>query len=404
MIASRRRYVSAALLLALLAAAFAAIHSPTTTGATTIASFTTVRTRVVSRPGRYAVVVKVPARAAATTVSVFVGSQAERDVSLAAGQGAAFVFYPYVRGSRIGVRTVSTAVAANVGIAAAFQPPQTAASGPTQVGGATDVTGSTGATGGTGATGAAATTINAPPNGRYTKLAWSETFDGPAGGAPNPADWTPDTNGSCGPGTLSATTDSLANASTNGQGQLDITAAQNGPASFSSAQLDTKGLVSMRYGEIEARIEVPPGSGLCAGFWMVGNTAAAVCSSQCGEIDIMEAISPLPDAAFATLHGPVQGSPNDQQWEQYVTSATPLTGSFHTYGVVWRRGSVTWTIDGVPYATATPQDLPRSAQWVFDSHPFHILLDLAVGGWPGAPASGARFPATMRVDWVRIYS
>lgn len=160
----------------------------------------------------------------------------------------------------------------------------------------------------------------------------------------------------------------------------------------------------MRYGEIEARIEIPAGSGLCAGFWMVGNTTAPVCSPQCGEIDVMEAISPLPDTAFATLHGPVQGSPNDQQWEQYVTSVTPLAGSFHTYGVVWRPRSLTWTIDGVPYATATPQDLPASAQWVFDTHPFHILLDLAVGGWPGAPASGARFPATMRVNWVRIFT
>jgi beta-glucanase (GH16 family) len=38
------------------------------------------------------------------------------------------------------------------------------------------------------------------------------------------------------------------------------------------------------------------------------------------------------------------------------------------------------------------------------THPFHILLDLAVGGWPGPPAAGATFPATMLVDWVRVYT
>jgi beta-glucanase (GH16 family) len=58
----------------------------------------------------------------------------------------------------------------------------------------------------------------------------------------------------------------------------------------------------------------------------------------------------------------------------------------------------------VPYATATPASLPKGATWVFDGHPFHVLLSLAVGGWPGAPAAAAPFPATMRVDWVRLFT
>ena len=46
---------------------------------------------------------------------------------------------------------------------------------------------------------------------------------------------------------------------------------------------------------------------------------------------------------------------------------------------------------------------PPGARWVFDNQPMHLLLDLAVGGWPGPPTSAAGFPATMRVDWVRVY-
>jgi beta-glucanase (GH16 family) len=64
---------------------------------------------------------------------------------------------------------------------------------------------------------------------------------------------------------------------------------------------------------------------------------------------------------------------------------------------------LTWTIDGLPYAKATPASLPPGAQWVYNGHPFHILLDLAVGGWPGNPNSSTVFPATMRVSWVRVY-
>jgi beta-glucanase (GH16 family) len=40
---------------------------------------------------------------------------------------------------------------------------------------------------------------------------------------------------------------------------------------------------------------------------------------------------------------------------------------------------------------------------VFSGHSFHVLLSLAVGGWPGPPTSAAAFPATMYVDWVRLY-
>ena len=71
--------------------------------------------------------------------------------------------------------------------------------------------------------------------------------------------------------------------------------------------------------------------------------------------------------------------------------------------MIWSPGKITWTLDGVPYATATPASLPPGATWVFDGHPFHIILDLAVGGYLGPPTATTLFPATMRVAWVRVY-
>jgi beta-glucanase (GH16 family) len=117
----------------------------------------------------------------------------------------------------------------------------------------------------------------------------------------------------------------------------------------------------------------------------------------------METISTSPTLLYATLHGPVSGSDNYQQWQEQMGS-TLFTAGYHTYGVIWRPGAITWTFDGVPYATATPDTLTPSAQWAFAGHTFHIMLDLAVGGWPGPPAAGAPFPATLDVDWVRLYS
>ena len=244
--------------------------------------------------------------------------------------------------------------------------------------------------------------IYGPVSGPYNNLVWSDSFDGPAGTAPNPAIWTPDLDGGCGDNTLSTSTASTANAQVDGQGNLTINALHDA-SGYTSAELNTRSAFSFRYGRLEARIALPRGSGLCSAFWMVGDSVTQPCFPGCGEIDVMEAISPYPNVAYATLHGPVTGSGNYQQWEHFITSATSLTGAFHTYGVTWTPTKITWTLDGVPWVTAAPKDLPPSATWVF-THPFHIILDVAVGGWPGDPAAGAVFPATMRVAWVRLYN
>jgi beta-glucanase (GH16 family) len=376
-------------------------------GATPPATTSTTVVKRVPRTGTYSVVVTVPAPSAQESVSVSVGSQSQNGVSLTPGEPAALAFQLHLRHRRsftVSVASSAGAVHVKIGTALQASAPSTPAvvGGTTGAGGSTGATGATGSTGATGATGATGTAaaLVAPASGPYKHLVWSDEFAGAAAGAPNPANWSDDTYGSCGPGTLSHSTQSTANASLNGDGQLGITA--DGPPGYQSAQLDSGGHVSLEYGELEARIKLPSGSGLCAGFWMTGDGPAG-CWPACGEIDIMEAVSPTPDVAYATLHGPILGSFNYQQWEQTLTSATPLASAFHTYGLLWTPRRITWTFDGVPYASATPSELPANAKWVFSGHSFHVLLSLAVGGWPGPPTSAAAFPATMYVDWVRLY-
>lgn len=354
----------------------------------------TVLTEHVSRAGLYTVVVTVPAPSAAETVSVFVAGQSKHSVPVAGGYSAALAFFVHLRRGSYTVRTLSAAGPIHVGVAAALQVNPAAGS-----------TGVTGTTGTTGASGASGTVITGPPRGPYTHLVWSDEFNDASGTPPDPGVWNEDLGGDCGQGTLSTDTTLPANASDDGSGDLAITAqrAAGGPG-YTSAQLDTKDKFSFSYGELEARIALPAGSGLCSGFWMVGDSANPECFPGCGEIDVLEAITRFPDMAIATLHGPVIGSSNYQQWEQWVTANTALTGTFHTYGLIWQPNRLTWTLDGVPYASASPASLPSSARWVFSGNSFHILLSLAVGGWPGAPGAKAAFPASLRVDWVRLYN
>jgi beta-glucanase (GH16 family) len=360
-------------------------------------SLTTTMTKKIAATGSYTVVVTVAPPAAAETISVFVGSSVQRNVSVGPGLNAVLAFYAHFTNRRFKVRVLASSAAVVFTVAAARQP---AAQG-------TPPIGSTGSTGSTGPTGTSGATFTAPSQGPYKKLVWSDEFNGPAGTPPNASNWTADSGGSCGDGTLSTDTQDPANASLNGYGDLGINAYENtataGAPTYTSAQLDSNQKISVSYGEIEARIALPRGSGLCSGFWMVGNSPNGGCFPECGEIDIMEAVTLYPNEVFGTLHGPLIGSSNYQQWQQGVTAPTPFPGTFHTYGLIWQPGRLTWTLDGVPYGTATPKQLPATAQWVFNGNPFHILLSLAVGGWPGPPAAGASFPATMRVDWVRLY-
>jgi beta-glucanase (GH16 family) len=105
---------------------------------------------------------------------------------------------------------------------------------------------------------------------------------------------------------------------------------------------------------------------------------------------------------YGSVHGPTK-SGQDYQEGGSVRSTTRLDQGFHTYGALWFPGTIQLSVDGTPYATVVRADLSGSDSWVFD-RPFFLLLNLAVGGdWPGTPTAATRFPATMLVDWVRVF-
>jgi len=353
--------------------------------APTTAQLTTRVVKKLPSKGTYAVVVSLGKTKVQESADVYVGSQVQENIAVAPWSGAEAAFYVHVKAKKLKVRVVGTAAPVKFTVATARQTSALAASGST------------------------ANSYTDAPRNRYGTLVWSDEFTGAAGSAPNPANWTPDSGGGCGDNTLSTNTADLANAFLDGDGNLAITAlpVASVPGTYSSAQLDTAGLHSFTYGRIEARMELPVGQGLCSAFWMYqDNLTTTGCGVACGEIDIMEQGGQDAYRISATLHGPIAPTPgntNSQQWQSGVVSATSLGGAFHTYGVIWSPGKITWTLDGVPYAAATPASLPAGATWVFDGHPFHIILDLAVGGYLGPPASTTVFPATMRVAWVRVY-
>lgn len=274
-------------------------------------------------------------------------------------------------------------------------------------------------------------------NIRSGTLVWSDEFGAaaPARGSGRPDshlwnyDTGADTNASvgilCAYGSDAAPCDPAFPNSYLSDGDLHILAQQPSQGVFTTARIDTRGRFSFQYGRLEARIWVPEGQGIWPAFWLLGDNVDAVGWPACGEIDIMERINGpgLPPAGMDPVPSP---PPSASDWNKGSLHGTGFTGNaigtlyyfrrgvtaagWHTYGIIKTPERIEFYIDDPahPYATLTPRSigsLPGSV-WPFDNgQSFYVILNIAVGGdWPGSPDSSTHFPATMRVDYVRLYS
>ena len=240
-------------------------------------------------------------------------------------------------------------------------------------------------------------------DGRDWTLVWSDEFDGAAGTPPSAANWGHDVGTDWGNAQLEYDTDRPANAALDGAGNLVITARREsfGGSAYTSARLTTAGRHEFQYGKFEARMKLPRGQGLWPAFWLLGADFPTVGWPASGEMDIMEYRGQDPGTIHGSMHGPGYsgGSALTRAW---APSATHFDNSFHVFTLEWSAARVDWYADGVRYFGVRREDVP--GPWAFD-HPFHLILNLAVGGtFVGAPSDATPFPAAMTVDWVRVYA
>jgi beta-glucanase (GH16 family) len=147
---------------------------------------------------------------------------------------------------------------------------------------------------------------------------------------------------------------------------------------------------------------LPVGQGIWPAFWLLGANIDQIDWPACGEIDIIEYLGHEPRSIHGNIHGPGHYAGSAISRKHTIGQGGYNLG-YHVFAVEWNAGSITWLVDGYAYHTATPEDLPPDATWVYD-HPFYIILNVAVGGnWPGSPDETTVFPQTMLVDYVRVY-
>jgi beta-glucanase (GH16 family) len=261
------------------------------------------------------------------------------------------------------------------------------------------------------------------PNIPSGTLVWSDEFSNITGApaAPNPAIWTYDTGNSgfgnseleyyCAWGSSTSPCSTTSPSEYVGtDGYLHIAAQQPSPGTYTSARLKTQGLFSFQYGRLEVRALVPEYQGFWPAAWLLGNNIATLSWPACGEQDVLERVDAAasPDWNAGSIHG--TGFTGGNLGTKYYFPSGETAAQWHTYGMIWSAGSVSYYIDNpaAPYATYTPSSLSAlsGAVWPFDGGQSNfIILNLAIGGsWPGAPDSSTMFPSEMLVDYVRIYT
>lgn len=225
-------------------------------------------------------------------------------------------------------------------------------------------------------------------------LIWSDEF---AGTTLNQDIWTYEYgNSGWGNNELQYYTNDEDNVAVN-NGTLKITARQEnfGSAPYTSGRIITNNKFEFQYGKVECRMKMPIGQGIWPAFWMLGANIENVSWPNCGEIDIMEHVNSEP-----MMHGTVHWFNNGHSYEgsSYSTDVT----EYHIYGIIWDETKIQFFVDGNFYNEFTYSSGNNSAT-VFQN-PYFFLLNVAVGGnWPGNPDGTATFPATMEVDYIRVF-
>jgi beta-glucanase (GH16 family) len=181
-------------------------------------------------------------------------------------------------------------------------------------------------------------------------------------------------------------------------GNLVITARQQNAGNFyyTSARINSANKVTALYGRIEARIALPIVQGLWPAFWMLGaDINNGVTWPSCGEIDIMEHVN-TDSLIYGTIHWNSGGA------AQYGSTTSSTPSAYHIYAVEWDANAIRWYVDNTLYVTANIANNINNTGCFHN--PFFIILNLAVGGtFPGSNVGGAQLPASMYVDYVRVY-
>jgi beta-glucanase (GH16 family) len=190
--------------------------------------------------------------------------------------------------------------------------------------------------------------------------------------------------------------------------QWDIGGGENS-TNIEGCAYDASHCTTFRYGYFEARMRWDVTNGAWPAFWMI--TKQSILGVQdVGELDIFEGQGNAPADYYGTINEWKNGALFSTNYSGFAGISAPgLTNQFplaktndfsqwHTYGVLWAPGSVTWYYDNDPVGTA-----PTPA--IFDQEDFFFILGSQEGyQWtPGNLTNVTAQAINLNVQWVHAF-
>jgi autotransporter-associated beta strand protein len=186
-----------------------------------------------------------------------------------------------------------------------------------------------------------------------------------------------------------------------GNGILTLNAVRTGSSTFTSGSVASYNKFNFTGGYVEARIDLPSTLGSWPAFW-------GLYTGWPPEADIMEypittdgGTSGLANNKYNTSFHYTNSGGSAAAGAGVVTAGSNLgTSGYHTFGMDWTTGtSVRFYLDGNQVQSFNNSAV---AQMVY----MYMILDYAVGGWPGTPTTTQwplGFSDQTKIDWVRVW-
>ena len=210
----------------------------------------------------------------------------------------------------------------------------------------------------------------------------------------------------------------LAENATVADGLLTITARSEEVVSgfpYTSARIRSANKFDFQYGRVEVRAKAALGGGLWSAVWMLPTDTPYGTWAGSGEFDIMEVVNAgtARERVFLTAHHGFEW-PLNQQAGMDVEVDGP-GDEFHTYAIEWSDNLIHWFIDGEHHMTVGAEHyysyyyagmnegFKNGGESAPFDVPFHLLINLAVGGNLPGTVNNANIPSEMVVDYVRVY-
>ena len=160
---------------------------------------------------------------------------------------------------------------------------------------------------------------------------------------------------------------------------------------YVSGALTTLDKFDLSYGYIEARIDVPAGSGIWPSLWMLGTEFVDLKP----QLYMMEFNGGIPNSFFHNYNY-TDADGNLRSPMQHEVVVNGASEGWQTIGVRWSVDELVYYINGFPTFQVNGENVPSQAMY--------WIMNLAVGGlWVDETDETTPVPAPFKIDYVRMY-